>query len=42
MSLDDYFSKMPLTKSKKKTASAVHATCVVEPAVAEPKEANVI
>lgn len=40
MSLDDYFSKMPHAKSKKKTASAVHASCAAESATAETKEAN--
>ena len=40
MSLDNNFSKMPYTKSKKKTASDVHASGVVEPAGVEPEEAN--
>lgn len=41
MSLADYFLKMPRTKSKKNTASAIHASGVEEPAVAEPEaEAN--
>ena len=40
MSLDDYFSKMPNAKSKKKTASTVHASDIVEPAAVEPEEAN--
>ncbi|GAA6233374.1 midkine b [Lates japonicus] len=41
MSLDDYFSKMPHTKSKKKAASAVHPSGDVEPAAVESEEANV-
>lgn len=32
---------MPYTKSKKKTASAVHVSSIVEPAAVEPEEANV-
>lgn len=32
---------MPHTKSKKKTASAVHANGVAEPAMVEPEEANI-
>lgn len=40
MSLDDYFMKMPHTKSKKKTALAVHTSDNVEPVATEPEEAN--
>ena len=38
MSLDNYFSIMPPTKSKKKTASDVHTSGVGEHAGAEPKK----
>lgn len=40
MSLDDYFSKMPNARSKKKTAPAVQASDIVDPTAAEPEEAN--